>query len=113
MHNYKPLKRMIPGSIVVKEILNLGSGPWLEQRKHQQNSGLLRVELIGCHKIQLIVVHFYVAPNRPRHNAAASDNHYSFLRGIRRSLQGSLIHVSIADASDDDTFRAPSNRCVD
>ena len=98
------------GSIAIEQTLDFFWTARPEQGQHQQDPGLLRVEFIGRHQVHRIIVYFHIAPNGPGHNPAAPDNDNTLLRGIRGCLQGCLIHIAIADSSDDDAL-CPFGHC--
>jgi hypothetical protein len=97
-------QKMVLESVVVEQILDSFVTVRPEQRQHQQDPGLLRVEFIGCHQIHRIVVYFHIASDGPGCNPAAPNDDDTLLRGVRGCLQGCLIHIAIADSSDDDAF---------
>ena len=55
---------------MVEQILDFFATARPEQRQHQQDSGLLRVEFIGRHQVHRIIVYFHVASDGSRHNPA-------------------------------------------
>jgi len=73
-------------SIAIKQILEFRSSARLEQSRRQQNSCLLRVELIGGDQDHLSSSYFYVAAKGSSHSRGASDNHNALL-SLRRLPQ--------------------------
>src|SRR5688572_11071117 len=69
-----PMRQPEGGSVIVVELLQLIRRALLQQRKHQQDPRLLRIQLVGGDEAELVVVELDVAADRARcHPRAAHD----------------------------------------
>src|SRR5215469_3964518 len=94
------------GSIGHEQSLDVRWRTLLQQCQRQKNARLLRIELIGCDEPELVVVQLNIASNQTRGYAAAANHNYSLFHCPRGRIHCRLVHVPVANASDDDALRS-------
>src|SRR6185369_4850967 len=100
-------------SVSPEHLLYLRRLGLLHQCQHEQNSCLLRIQLVGSNETHLVIVYFDITIDKAGSDTAAAYYHDTFLGSLGGGIDCALVHVAVAYAGNDNALRSGIYTCVD